>query len=83
MSMDWNDPAARARFAERVGPAAYNAAFRLHIGMITVAIVNGYRIIPVHTRFGKLYHVDGANMAFATRKEAEDYATTLQPKETT
>lgn len=81
--MDWNDPAQRARFAERVGPNAYNAAFRLHIGMITVATVNGYRIIPVQTRFGQLYQVDGANMAFPSRKEAEDYALLLVTKEPT
>lgn len=81
MAMNWNDPAARGRFAERVGPKAYHAALKLHLQRITVATVNGYAIIPtVSARYGQLYQVDGGGMAFYTRKEAEDYAATLEPR---
>lgn len=72
--MDWNDPAARAALIERVGPAEYNRLAAEHDRSITVATVNGHRIRPVSSRFGRLFMVGGTGKAFATMDEAEGFA---------
>lgn len=75
--VDWGDPVSRLALIDRIGPAAYNEAFRKHMADSTVATVNGYPIRPVPSRFGRLFSVDGANVAFRTQAEAEAHAATL------
>lgn len=77
--IDWTDPAARAALAERLGPAAYNQAHAKHIATSIVATVNGYRIRPIQSRFGRLFAVAGTDTAYPTLAEAEAYARSLPP----
>ena len=72
--IDWDDPVARARLSERLGHEAYNTAQAEHIEQTVVATVNGYKIRPVQTRFGRLFFIMGMNIAFPTLAEAEAHA---------
>lgn len=80
--IDWDDPAARGALIERVGAAEYERALRAHVRASTVAVVNGYRIRAVGSRFGRLFQVDGGEpiRAFATVPEADGHARSLPPK---
>ena len=80
MMIDWNDPAARARLIERLGPAAYNKAFAKHVEETTICVVNGYPLRPIMTRFGKLIQVYGDTHAFNTVEQATEHAKNLPPK---
>jgi hypothetical protein len=75
--MDWNDGAARLRLIEQVGHDEYNRRLREHLDSSVIATVNNHGIRTVMSRFGLLYAVNGTKMAFASRKQAEDYARTL------
>jgi len=77
MSIDWNDPAARGRLAERVGPDEYNRLHRAHMKASVVSTVNGYDIRPVGSRFGTIYMVDGTDTGYQTQKQAEEHAAKL------
>lgn len=77
--IDWDDPAARGALIDRIGIDAYNAAIAEHHEKSAVAIVNGYRIRPVGSRFGTLMFIDGANSAYVTLDAAKHYAATLEP----
>jgi hypothetical protein len=75
--INWNDPAARVRLIERIGPEAYSAAQQRHFQTSAVAIVNGYPIRPVPSRFGRLFAVHGTDAAFGTLLAAEEHARSL------
>lgn len=73
--MNWDNPSDRAALIERVGPAEYNRQFLAHIEASTVSRAGGHRIVPVNTRFGRLFSVHGTGNAFGKLEEAEAYAT--------
>jgi hypothetical protein len=77
--MNWDDPSARAALIERVGPKVYGEMLTEHRRASVVATVNGYSIRPVMSRFGRLFHIDSANVAFHTLPEAEAHARKLTP----
>lgn len=77
--MNWDDPAERGRLIDRVGPKEYNRLLEEHLKAITVETVNGYPIIPVNSRFGRLYQVSGTSSAFKTLEAARAFAL-QQPK---
>lgn len=79
--MDWDDPAARARLIDRVGPAEYERLQAEHWKATTVATVNGYAIRPVQSRFGQLFAVHGTRTAYRTMREAQAYAESLPARE--
>lgn len=83
MNIDWDDPAARLRLVENVGPEEYNRRLKEHHDKSVVATVNGYGIRPVNTRWGRLFHVDGLNSAFYTLDEATAFANEQPAKELT
>lgn len=72
--MDWDDPAERSALIERVGPQEYNRQFAEHRKSSVISTVAGHEIRPVGSRFGRLFAVGGTDRAFATQKEAEQYA---------
>jgi hypothetical protein len=72
--MNWNDPAARADLIEQVGPTEYHRLQAEQFDRETVATVNGHRIRPVQTRFGRLFFVSDTDRAFAELDEAKRYA---------
>lgn len=74
--MDWDDIEARLRLIESVGHEEYNRRMKAHLEQDCVSTVNGHGILPVNTRFGRLFRVMGTDSAFRTQKEAEDYAAT-------
>ena len=77
--IDWNDPKARYQLAESVGSIEYNRLFEQHVKNDTVAVINGYGVRPIGTRFGVLMQVIGTPRAFTTQIAAEAYAKTLPP----
>jgi hypothetical protein len=81
MSIDWDDPVARPRLIESVGTDRYNEMIQQHFVDSAVSTVNGYRIRPVGTRWGRLFTVDGTSKAFAKLPDAEEYARSLPPME--
>lgn len=72
--MDWDNPSDRAALIEQVGPQAYNEQFLAHVEANTVSRAGGRNILPVNTRFGRLFSVHGTGHAFATLEDAEAYA---------
>lgn len=77
--MDWNDPAARARLIDRVGPDRYEQMQEEHFAASSTGMVNGYRIRPVQSRFGRLFSIDGTTFAYSTQAQAEAEAAKLPP----
>ena len=73
-TMDWDDPAARARLIENVGPGEYKRRFEEHCRESTVLVVNGYPIRRTGSRFGRLFLVEGTDAAFPTLAEAKEFA---------
>jgi hypothetical protein len=80
MSTDWNDPASRLALIERVGAERYNELHSAHVAEITLTTINGYPIVPVQTRFGRLFSVTATTKAFRTQSEAEDFARSQPPR---
>ncbi len=80
--MNWNDPVERAALITRVGAEEYARLQRRHHEATTVAVINGYPIRPVSSRFGRLFSVDGTGKAFTDRTHAERYATSLPDRRT-
>ena len=74
LECNFNDPASRAAFIERVGPAAYNKALEQHQVASVIETVNGHAIRPVGSRFGRLFMVGGTGSAFATLEAARKHA---------
>lgn len=72
--MNWDDPVERLHLIEQVGAATYNRMFEEHRRATTVAVVNGYHIRPVASRFGRLMMVEGTDKAFRTLSEARAFA---------
>jgi hypothetical protein len=79
VTIDWDDPAARAELIERVGVAEYERQLAEHWREATVVTINGYNIRTVKTRFGQLYAVAASNRAFKKLTEARAYAKSLPP----
>ena len=77
--MNWDSPEERYALTQRVGITEYNRLFQEHVKESTAAIVNGYRIRPVGSRFGRLYQVDGAGVAYLKLDEAKAAAAALPP----
>lgn len=75
--MNWDDPVQRAALIESVGPEEYNRQFEKHREDSTVARINGHRIMPVGTAFGRLFMVEGTGSAFHTQEEAEAFAASV------
>src|SRR5215472_12144538 len=82
-TINFDDPAERLALIERVGHEAYNLLLEEHKKKSIVAIVAGRAIRPVMTGFGRLFMVEGTNMAFRTLDEAKAHATAnpLEPEE--
>ena len=76
-NMDWDNPQQRLALIERVGSVEYNKLINDFFTASTIKIVNGYRIRPITTRYGRLYAVHGTTSAFSTAIEAEAYAKKL------
>jgi hypothetical protein len=77
--MNWDSPEERFRLVERVGHAEYNRLHEEHLKESTMATVNGYRIRPVGSRFGRLFFIQGANVAYQTLEIAKEEAAKLPP----
>lgn len=77
--MDWDDPVARYKLIETIGPEKYNELMDEHFQNSIIETVNGYGIRPVKTQFGKLYQVVGTAMAFKHITEAKTHAFALTP----
>ena len=77
--MNWDDPVARYNLIESVGPDRYNEMIQQHFRDSTVAVVNGYPIRPVGSRFGRIFMIDGAGVGYRTQADAEAHAATLAP----
>lgn len=78
--MNWDDSAARAELIERVGLKEYSRLQAEHLSQSVIDTVNGYDIRAINTRFGRLYHVDGAVNAYPSLDNARAYAEQLEPK---
>src|ERR1043165_3295223 len=65
-SMDWDDPAARARLIEDVGPGEYKRRFEEHCRESTVLVVNGYTIRRIGPLLKRLFLVEGTDTASGT-----------------
>jgi len=78
-NIDWDNPHHRLALIEQVGATEYSRLLRQHFKNSTVATINGYRIRPIVTRFGTLFQVDGANVAFSTLDQATAHANKLPP----
>ena len=74
MTIDWNDPAARARHIESVGIDAYNRDHAEHLERSAIATIAGHAIRPTQSAFGKLFIVGSTGKAFAKLAVAADYA---------
>jgi len=77
MEMNWDDPAARAALITAVGAPEFSRRFAEHRQKSVVSIVNGYKIYPVGSRWGRLYAMDGTDKAFQKLEDAEAHARTL------
>lgn len=71
---DMSDPRTRAAMAERMTPDEYNRAMEAWHDQNTVATVNGYPIRRTPTRYGVLFAIVGAAVAYASQAEAEAQA---------
>jgi hypothetical protein len=74
MAIDWNDPAARARLIESVGPKEYNRLHEEHRQSSVIETVNGHAIRPIATGFGRLFEVGATGRAFSTLEQARAFA---------
>lgn len=77
--MNWDDPAARARLIDQVGVAEYNRQFEAHRSASVVSTVNGHKIRPVGSRFGRLFMVGDTGTAFQKLADAEAFAAKEPP----
>lgn len=72
--MDWNDPAARARLIEQVGPAEYARQQAANRAAIVIETVAGHALRPVSSRFGRLIAVGDTGNAYRDIADARRYA---------
>jgi len=79
--MNWDDPAERLALIQRVGVAEYQRLLNEHGDehrmRTTVAAINGRSIWPVECKYGRVFAVQGSNVAFATVDGAIAHARTL------
>jgi hypothetical protein len=76
--MNWDDPVERLALVERVGTDEYNRQMQEYQKTQIVEVTNGYAIRAVNGgRWGRLYQVDGPNVAFGTVLEARSHAESL------
>jgi len=79
--MNWADPAERLALIRRVGVAEYQRLLNEygdeHRERTTVAVINGRSIWPVECKFGRVFAVQGSNIAFATLGGAIAHARTV------
>lgn len=73
MTHDFSTPEGRAAAAEALG-SGYNAAFEQWRETQVIKTVAGHKIMPVASRFGRLYHVGSTGRAFQKLEDAEGYA---------
>jgi len=74
MEINWNNPAARARLAVRIGSAAYNEAAERHHKSTVIETVNGHEIRTVSSRFGSLFSTGNTGRAFYDLTDARNFA---------
>lgn len=79
MSINWDDPAARASLIESVGVAEYNRLQAEHRAASVVETVNGHGLRWVGSRFGRLCMVGDTGSAFTTLEQARAFALTKEP----
>jgi hypothetical protein len=73
--IDWDDPVARFRLVEQVGPERYSQLHAEHVRVSTVATVGGHAISPMYSeRFWRLFVVGDTGRAFSTLPQAATYA---------
>jgi hypothetical protein len=77
--IDWDNPEARLAMLEDVGAQEYTRRFLEHRLRSVVAVINGYPIWPVKTRYGRLFAVGGTTRAFTTLAQAKAWARTCVP----
>ncbi len=77
MTYDFSTPEQRSTLAESLGAEKYNEEIEKWFTATSVSVINGYRIRPVMTRFGRLFSVDGSNTAFQTLDQACKHACLL------
>lgn len=75
--MNWDDPIARATLLEKVGLKEYNRQLDEHHVASTIETVNGHKIRPVSSMWGRLYIVGETRHAFSTLEAARKYAEDL------
>jgi hypothetical protein len=80
IAMDWNDPEARLRLIERVGPTEYNRLLTEHQKKSVVGSCNGYDIRTVGSGFGTLFMVVGTDRAFGNLPDALEHCRTIPQK---
>ena len=74
MTINWDDPAARAALIEAVDGDEYNRRFAEYQKASTVVTINGHDIRTVGSRFGRLFMVGKTGRAFLTLDEAKHHA---------
>lgn len=77
--IDWNNPVARLKLLDEVGPQAYNEAIEAWFAKCTVEICNGYALREIASSFGKVISVDGTRQAFKDLERARSFAMGLKP----
>lgn len=75
--MNWDNPAERLALIQRVGVAEYERPLRKHREQGTPVVENGHAIRPVQCGYGRVFAVEGVDVAFATLDGAKAHARTL------
>ena len=78
--MSFDTPEGRYAATQSLGVAEYNRQYAAHVRSSFLAIVNGYGLRPLNTRFGRLIQVYGEGSdgkAFATLEQAHNHANSL------
>ncbi len=76
MTINWDAPEERLSLIDSVGLPEYNRLHEKHREQSIIDTVNGHKIRPVQTRFGRLFHVGNTKMAFDTMEKAIEFANT-------
>lgn len=74
MQHNLSTPEGRHAAIEKLGPAAYSAAFEAYRTAAILTAMSGHAIRPVNTRFGRLFAVGDTGRAFATLNLARAFA---------
>jgi hypothetical protein len=76
-SFDLDLPEERARALHELGLDGYNHAMLTHLARSTVAIVNGYVIRRIRSRYSEIFVIVGADIAAPTYAAARHQANDL------